>query len=152
MHSVTFVSNHDVERSEPIINDKFLAYAFILTHEGVPCTFWQDFYKHGLALPNSPHGIDRLCRVCRDYAGGNTSLLYSDEHLYIAQRHGYQAQKGLVVVINIDPNAWRSGRVQTAWPSAKLTCVAWCGRDKSQPYDQHPDGSGCCGLYAAPRG
>jgi hypothetical protein len=58
----------------------------------------------------------------------------------------------LVVVINIDPNAWRSGRVQTAWPSAKLTCVAWCGRDKSQPYDQHPDGSGCCGLYAAPRG
>lgn len=25
-----------------IVNDKMLAYAFILTHEGYPCVFWQE--------------------------------------------------------------------------------------------------------------
>ena len=34
--AVTFVENHDVVRDSPIINDKLLGYAFILTHEGYP--------------------------------------------------------------------------------------------------------------------
>ena len=28
--------------SNPINNDKMLAYAYILTHDGYPCVFWQD--------------------------------------------------------------------------------------------------------------
>jgi alpha-amylase len=50
--AVTFVENHDVVRDSPIINDKLLAYAFILTHEGYPCVFWQDYFNWDLAQPN----------------------------------------------------------------------------------------------------
>ncbi|MCK9297005.1 MAG: DUF1939 domain-containing protein [Desulfobulbaceae bacterium] len=152
MHSVTFCDNHDTDRSQPIVNDKLLAYAFILTHEGVPCIFWKDYYNYGLALPESPGGIDRLCQIHRDYAGGATTRLYSDERLYIAQRHGYQSQKGLVVVINTDPMAWRGAWVQTSWPNTSLTCTAWWGRDTSQPYGQHSDGGGWTQVFAPPRG
>jgi alpha-amylase len=42
--AITFVKNHDVGRDTPIINDKLSAYAFILTHEGYPCVFWQDYF------------------------------------------------------------------------------------------------------------
>jgi alpha-amylase len=38
--AVTFVVNHNVVRDSPINNDKPLAYAFILTHEGYLCVFW----------------------------------------------------------------------------------------------------------------
>jgi len=152
MHSVTFCDNHDTDRSQPIVNDKLLAYAIILTHEGVPCIYWRDYYNYGLALPESPGGIDNLCRIHRDHAGGATSLLYSDERLYIAQRHGYQSQKGLVVVVNTDPMAWRGAWVQTRWPNNSLTCAAWWGRDTSQPYGQHTDGGGWTQLFAPPRG
>ena len=51
--AVTFVENHDVVRDSPIINDKLLAYAFILTHEGYPCVFWQDYFNWNLAQPDN---------------------------------------------------------------------------------------------------
>jgi alpha-amylase len=58
--AVTFVENHDVVRNSPIINDKLLAYAFILTHEGYPCVFWQDYFNWDLAQPDAQTGIDAL--------------------------------------------------------------------------------------------
>ena len=39
-HAVTFVENHDVLRNDPIVHDKMLAYAYILTHPGYSCVFW----------------------------------------------------------------------------------------------------------------
>jgi alpha-amylase len=46
---VTFVENHDVARENPIIRDKMLAYAYILTHEGYPGVFWQGYFNFNLA-------------------------------------------------------------------------------------------------------
>ncbi len=152
MYSVTFCDNHDTDRSQPIVSDKLLAYAFILTHEGVPCIFWKDYYNYGLALPESPNGIDQLCQVHRDYAGGGTALLYCDQRLYIAQRQGYGKQRGLVIVINTDPFSWRGAWVQTKWPNTNLACVAWWGHDRNRPLNQHSDGGGWSQMYAAPRG
>ncbi|MBI3771805.1 MAG: DUF1939 domain-containing protein [Gammaproteobacteria bacterium] len=152
LNAVTFCDNHDTDRSQPIVSDKLLAYAFILTHEGVPCIFWKDYYNYGLALPGSANGIDKLSQIHRDYAGGGTTLLYCDDHLYIAQRHGYQGQKGLIVVINTDANAWRGTWVQTQWSNNQLDCAAWWGHDQSKPLDQRADGGGWTQLYAAPRG
>lgn len=152
MHSVTFCDNHDTDRSQPILNDKLLAYAFILTHEGVPCVFWKDYYNYGLALSGSSGGIDNLCRIHRDYAGGVTNLLYSDNHLYIAQRQGYQNKKGLIVAINSDSNKWRGLWVKTQWPNKNLSCAAWWGHDQNRPCDKHSDGGGWAEIYAAPRG
>jgi len=149
---VTFCDNHDTDRSQPIVSDKLLAYALILTHEGVPCVFWKDYYNYGLALPESPNGIDQLCQVHRDYAGGGTALLYCDQRLYIAQRDGYGKQRGLVIVINTDPSSWRGAWVQTKWPNTKLACIAWWGHDRNRPLNQHSDGGGWSQMYAAPRG
>jgi alpha-amylase len=151
-HAVSFCDNHDTDRSQPIVADKLLAYAVILTHEGVPCIFWKDYYNYGLGLPGTANGIARLCEVHRDYAGGPTSLLHSDQRLYIAQRSGHGTQRGLVVVINTDPDNWRGTWVQCQWPNTTLKCIAWWGHDMQQPYSQHSDGGGWTQLYAAPRG
>jgi alpha-amylase len=152
MNSVTFCDNHDTDRSQPIVMDKLLAYAYILTHEGVPCIFWKDCYNYGLSLPQSSNGIYKLCGIHRDYAGGGTSLLYNDPSLYIAQRNGHGNQKGLVVVINTDYTSWRGSWVQTKWPNMQLSCAAWWGHDQSKPFDRHSDGGGWSELFAAPRG
>ena len=63
--AVTFVENHDVVRDTPIINDKLLAYAFILTHEGYPCVFWQDYFNWNLAQPDNQSGIRCACESSR---------------------------------------------------------------------------------------
>jgi alpha-amylase len=43
--AVTFVENHDTDRGGvggPIVRNKVLAYAYILTSEGYPCVFYRD--------------------------------------------------------------------------------------------------------------
>ena len=58
---VTFVENHDLrDEGRPIVNDKFLAYSYILTHEGYPCVFWHDYFNLNLGLDGTPHGIAAL--------------------------------------------------------------------------------------------
>jgi alpha-amylase len=104
--AVTFVENHDLARSNPIINDKMLAYAYILTHEGYPCVFWQDYYNWGLAREGESNGIAALMWVHEQYAGGPADILYCDDNLYIMQRRGYDTQKGLVFVFN-NSNSWK---------------------------------------------
>ena len=56
--AVTFVDNHDFRGgiTSPVVNDKMLAYAFILTHPGYPCVFWQDYFEFNLGRPGAPHG------------------------------------------------------------------------------------------------
>src|SRR5439155_18445164 len=98
--AVTFVENHDIVRTDPIITDKMLAYAFILTHEGYPCVFWQDYYTWELGQEGSKSGIAALVRLHEDYAGGPSSVLYIDDDLYIMQRSGWGSQKGLIFVLN----------------------------------------------------
>lgn len=51
--AVTFVENHDVVRDDPIVHDKMLAYAVILTHQGYPCVFWQDYFTWASAGPGT---------------------------------------------------------------------------------------------------
>ena len=84
--AVTFVENHDVARSSPIINDKLLAYAFILTHEGYPCVFWQDYFNWNLGQPGNLSGIAALVQAHEKYAAGATQVLYVDDDLYHVQR------------------------------------------------------------------
>jgi hypothetical protein len=83
-----------------IVNDKMQAYAFILTHEGYPCVFWQDYFNWRLGEAWYKSGVAALVRVHEDHAGGETSVLYVDDNLYIMQRSGAGAQKGLIFVMN----------------------------------------------------
>src|SRR5207247_7257278 len=96
--AVTFVENYDVVHNSPIINDKLLAYAYILTHVGYPCVFWQDYFNWGLAQPDKRNGIDALVRVHEQSAAGSTQVLFADDDLYTMQRSGAGDQGGLVFV------------------------------------------------------
>lgn len=151
--AVTFVENHDIVRDNPIINDKMLAYAFILTHEGYPCVFWQDYYTLNLGIAGEQSGIAALARVHEDHAGGETSILYVDDNLYIMQRGGVGAQKGLVFVMNNRGEAWNGAWVRTQWNNTRFVPAAWRGRDNAGiPREQVTQGNGWGEFYAPPRG
>jgi alpha-amylase len=151
MQAVTFVENHDVERDDPIVTDKMMAYAFILTHEGYPCVFWRDYYNYGLAKENNPAGIAALVGIHEQFAGGPTSVLYADDDLYIMQRSGWAAQKGLVFILN-NRSSWNGAAVQTQWKNAKFTAVAYAGTDSSVPDDKWTNENGYTDFWAPPRG
>ena len=150
--AVTFVENHDIVRTDPIINDKMLAYAYILTHEGYPCVFWQDYFNWGLAEEGLNSGIEALIKVHEQYAGGATSILHCDDNLYIMQRCGTANQKGLVFVLNNSAD-WNGTSVTTQWPDTKFIPLAWRGKDNADtPGDKSTDSSGSSDFWAPPRG
>ena len=86
-HSVTFVENHDTDRSEPITQNKMLAYAFILTNEGYPCVFYKDYSSdtgcYGLSAP-----IQNLMWIHEKIASGNTTQRFSNNLVYVYERTG----------------------------------------------------------------
>ncbi len=150
--AVSFVENHDTVRTDPIVNDKMLAYAYILTHEGYPCVFWEDYYNFGLGREDNKNGIAALVKVHEVYAGGNTEILYCDDDLYIMQRHGSAGQKGLLFVLN-NSGRWNGRMVNTQWAETKFTPEAFCGKNNTEePQDKWTDGSGGGEFWAPPRG
>jgi alpha-amylase len=155
--AVTFVDNHDFRGGDcpPIINDKMLAYAFILTHEGYPCVFWQDYYEHGLGLPGEPSGIAALTRAHESHAGGPTVVRYLDDNLYIMERLGADGacrQPGLIFVLNNRGDGWHGAAVQTAKPRTRFTPAAWRGKDLGHPQEVQTGSDGRAEFWAPPRG
>jgi alpha-amylase len=154
MTTITFVENHDLrDEGRPIVNDKLLAYSFILTHEGYPCVFWKDYFNFNLALEGTPNGIVALVHAHENYAGGETQVLYVDDNLYIMQRTGYEDKPGLVYVLNNQGDTWHGTSVHTNWQNTNFVPVAWWGsNDRYRPYNQQTDADGNGEFYAAPRG
>ncbi|MEW6066818.1 MAG: alpha-amylase domain-containing protein [Nitrospirota bacterium] len=151
--TVTFVENHDVVRDNPIINDKMMAYAFILTHEGYPCVFWQDYYNFGLGQEDNKNGIDTLVKIHEDYAGGITSILHVDENLYVMQRNGFGNQKGLIFVLNNQRDGWNGIWVKTKWRNTQFLPGAWGGHNcNTDPQEKWTQGEGWGEFWAPPRG
>jgi alpha-amylase len=150
-NAVTFVENHDMGGNE-IVNDKMLAYSFILTNDGYPCVFWYDYYNEGLARPNTPGGIDALINVHHRHAGGESCILHVDNDLYIMQRGGNEGQTGLVYVLNNLGDKWSGTSVQTKWKNQKFAPVAWDGHDIAHPDERTTDAEGNAEFPAPPRG
>ena len=152
--AVTFVENHDIVRDRPIVNDKLMAYSFILTHEGYPCVFWQDYFTWNLAKEGTPHGIAALVEAHEKHAGGMSSVIYLDNALYIMQRNGWEEQKGLLYVLNAKPSSdgWNGARVQTRWRNTNFKPIAWSENADGAPKNQTTDGSGRGEFWAPPRG
>jgi alpha-amylase len=86
-HSVTFVENHDTDRSEPITQNKMLAYAYILTSEGYPCVFYKDYSTdsgcYGLATY-----IQNLMWIHEKIANGTTTQRYKNNLVFVYERTG----------------------------------------------------------------
>jgi alpha-amylase len=152
--TVTFVENHDLrDEGRPITNDKLLAYSYILTHEGLPCVFWKDYYNFNLALEETPNGIAALIGAHEKYAAGSTSTLYLDDNLYIMQRSGYGGQPGLIYVLNNRGDTWNGQWVSTQWQNASFRPIAWWSKnDLSRPEDQTVSADGRAQFFAPPRG
>jgi len=154
-HAATFVDNHDMG-DNMIVNDKMMAYSFIMVHEGYPCIYWYDYYNNGLARPQAPNGIDALIDVHKRYAGGNSEILHCDPDLYIMQRVGHQGwgldQPGLVYVLNNLGNQWSGATVQTKWVNQRFKLVAWDGHDIAYPNERTTDAEGKAEFAAPPRG
>jgi alpha-amylase len=151
--AVTFVENHDIIRDNPIINDKMLAYAVILTHEGYPSVFWYDYFNLGLGLEGQKSGIAELVKIHEAYAGGNTSILYVDDNLYIMQRDGIDNQKGLVFVLNNKGDGWNGTNIKTKWNNTKFIPASWRGEnDLNVPQDVLTNETGSGDFWAPPRG
>jgi alpha-amylase len=150
--AVTFVENHDIVRDNAIVNEKMLAYAYILTHEGYPCVFWQDYFTWDLAQEGNQSGIAALVRAHEAHAGGTTTVLHADDDLYIMQRNGAGDQQGLILVLNNRAD-WHGTWVQTRWGGTNFRPVAWRGRgDLGTPQEQWSQASGWAELWAPPRG
>src|SRR5581483_1097817 len=152
--AVTFVDNHDTIRDpgNAVINDKLLAYAVILTSEGYPSVFWQDYFNFKLARRGTPNGIAALVAAHEGYAGGKSSVLYADPDLYIMQRDGLGQQRGLIFVLNNRGDAWNGKFVPTRWKNRQMVPIAWWGRDQSRPAEKWTDLNGAGDFWAAPRG
>jgi alpha-amylase len=156
--TVTFAENHDTDRSNPITNDKIMAYAFILSMEGYPCLFYKDLYVYGMK-----DKIFELVDVRRRFAAGKTSTLWKDDHLFIAQRNGNGGQiDGLVVAINNSPTdtlgQWVS--VKSEWANKVLKIYSFSGKvdggnqDKftGETSDVTVQADGRVRFWAPPRG
>lgn len=88
-HAVTFVENHDTDQNDPIVQNKILGYAYILTSEGYPSVFYKDWstdagcYGSGLQA-----GIDNLVWIHEFLASGTTQQRYENNLVYCYERMG----------------------------------------------------------------
>ncbi len=155
LHAATFVDNHDMG-DNAIVNDKMLAYSFIMVHEGYPCVFWHDYYNNRLDRPGTPNGIDALIKVHHENAGGDSQILHADPDLYVMQRVGYKSesidQPGLIYVLNNLGDRWSGTAVKTRWPNQKFRPAAWDGHDQAPPNERTTDADGNAEFPAPPRG
>jgi alpha-amylase len=118
--AVTFVENHDTDRGGiggPVVNNKMLAYAYILTVEGYPCVFYRDYSKDpncfGLKDP-----IDRLISIHERVAAGPSLQRFMDGGVFAFERLG---GTHLLVGLNKDSGTTRTINVQTGFgPNKEL--------------------------------
>jgi len=109
--SVTFVENHDTDQGEPIVRNKMLAYAHILTAEGYPCVFYRDYSTDKNCFGLKPE-IDPLIWVHEHLAEGPTLQRWKDPGVFAYERLG---GGHLLVGLNKD-SITRTIRVQTGFP------------------------------------
>jgi len=110
--SVTFVENHDTDQHSPIVQNKMLAYAYILTAEGYPCVFYRD-YSHDKNCFGLQPSIDRLMWIHEHLADGPTLQRFKDFGLFAFERTGGGR---LLVALNKDTGTSRTITVQTGLP------------------------------------
>jgi alpha-amylase len=100
--AVTFVENHDTDRGGvggPVVNNKMLAYAYILTAEGYPCVFYRDYSTDPNCFGLKPK-IDRLISIHERVAAGETLQRFKDAGVFAFERLG-----GTHLLVGLNKNA-----------------------------------------------
>lgn len=154
----TFVENHDFDRNNfldvaeqeghsPIVSNKHLAYAHLLTHPGMATVWWRDYFRYGLR-----DRITRLMKVRNEFVGGGLRVLTArgdtfwpgngtddPKHVYVAQRLGTNDtganNTGLIVAINkhstFPIDVWVTSDL---WAGQKLVDITGNRRDTLQVF------------------
>jgi alpha-amylase len=113
--AVTFVENHDSDRGGiggPIVRNKILAYAYILTSEGYPSVFFRDYSTDPNCFGLKAQ-IDPLIQIHEQLALGPAQQRWKDGGVFAFERMG---GGHLLVGLNKDANTSRSITVQTGFP------------------------------------
>jgi alpha-amylase len=86
-HAVMFVSNHDVDRFQPIKRERrILPYALIMTLAGQPSVFYLDYFR---AEDNRlPKALEALIPVHNRFAIGKEILRFADSTVLAVERQG----------------------------------------------------------------
>jgi hypothetical protein len=111
LNAVTFVENHDTDLNEPVVRNKLLGYAYILTSEGYPCVYYRD-YSHDENCFGLKRLIDNLIWIHEKLAAGQTLQRWKDFDLFAYER---LSAPGLLVALNNDPAGPRTIEVATAF-------------------------------------
>lgn len=116
--SVTFVDNHDTVGQGPLRSPvgrmKLAAYAYVLTHPGVPCVFLGDYQGE-----REGEELRRLLAVRRAHAhGAARDLPETDGDVYAYARLGDAGHTGLLLLMNDGPAATRA--VTSPFPAARM--------------------------------
>ncbi|HEY4011823.1 MAG TPA: hypothetical protein VGM06_00685 [Polyangiaceae bacterium] len=113
MNAVTFVDNPDTDLSpgQPIISNKLLAYAFILTTEGYPFVYHKD-YAESPGCYGLKKWIDNLVWIHETLANGPTTTRWNDDKTIVLERLG---APGLLTGISSDVWNPRTITCQTAF-------------------------------------
>ncbi len=120
----TFLDNHDNAKNSAqwVTKDWKIGYAYILTHEGRPCVFYNHFYAvaeqdwensnptNSVTPPTAlKDDIKKLMFARKTYLGGGLTVLSADANpypaadaynVYVARRAGNGTKSGAIVVIN----------------------------------------------------
>ena len=84
-HAVAFVSNHDVERFQPIRRDRrTLPYALIMVMDGRPSIFYADYFR--AQDPALPPALERLVTVHNRFAVGKEIVRFADRDILALER------------------------------------------------------------------
>ena len=114
IHAVTFVENHDTDLNFPVIANKLLGYAYILTSEGYPCVYYKDFSTDA-GCYGMRDGLANLVWIHEHLANGSTAFRWKDFQFVVYER---LAWPNLLVGLNNDAsNDWKTVTVDTAFGS-----------------------------------
>jgi alpha-amylase len=123
--AMTFVENHDTESRRDLVakniqpEDKPLAYAYILTSEGLPCVFYKDYCLEPGCLGGQLRPIiNNLVWIHQNIASGPTQQRWKDHEVFVFERTGGAR---LLVAMNKNKNAARTlSGVNTGFGSFKV--------------------------------
>lgn len=144
--AVTFVSNHDIDdrglkESEYIATrNKMLAYAFIMTHPGLPTVFYSD-YEYKL----DKNELNNLIKINKSLAKGDYKILFSNQYEYIMRREGDGTNPGLIIYINLTSNA-KTHSVLSNWKSQKILDYSYHVKYTSEDQVPTTDATGLATL------
>lgn len=89
----TFIENHDTPDYDPVNNvlngnNVGQAYAYLLTHPGVPCIFWSHLYEWGATVQNEIKALIQVRKDAGIHSQSPVTVIKSENGLYVASIAG----------------------------------------------------------------